>query len=176
MTTKQMVDLARLAEAAGFDRLGISDANIVRIADLPALYSHLGSRGIATWTILQSRAQGERVWGKTGFAALWSAATVKVIGSGIDEAAFAEDISRLIGDHDVPVRTTSHGPGHRSDSITVRRERVLPPDRVRALQKGTAIVFATGCKAAIVRLRPWFDGPDKLAIEQSMSATGGTVE
>jgi type IV secretory pathway TraG/TraD family ATPase VirD4 len=74
------------------------------------LYSHLGSRGIATWTILQSRAQGERVWGKTGFAALWSAATVKMIGSGIDDAGFAEDISRLIGDHDVPVRTTSHSP------------------------------------------------------------------
>jgi Type IV secretory system Conjugative DNA transfer len=97
-------------------------------------------------------------------------------GSGIDDAAFAEDISRLIGDHDVPVRTTSHGPGHRSDSVTVRRERVLPADRVRALQKGTAIVFATGARAALVKLRPWFEGPDKPAIEQSMSATGGAVE
>jgi type IV secretory pathway TraG/TraD family ATPase VirD4 len=146
-------------------------ANIVRIADLPALYSHLGSRGIATWTILQSRAQGERVWGKTGFAALWSAATVKVIGSGIDDANFAEDISRLIGDHDVPVRTSSHGPGHRSDSVTVRRERVLPADRVRALPKGTAIMFATGARAALVKLRPWFEGPDKSAIEIALSTT-----
>ena len=58
-------------------------ANICRIADLPRLYSHLGSRGIVVLTILQSYAQGVGVWGETGMKALWSAATVKVVGAGM---------------------------------------------------------------------------------------------
>ena len=45
-------------------------ANIVKISDLPDLYSHLGSRGIIPVTILQSAEQGERVWGREGFATL----------------------------------------------------------------------------------------------------------
>jgi type IV secretory pathway TraG/TraD family ATPase VirD4 len=36
-------------------------ANVCRIADLPDLYSHLGSRGIIPITILQSYKQGQRV-------------------------------------------------------------------------------------------------------------------
>ena len=45
-------------------------ANICRIADLPELYSHLGSRGMVPVTILQSYQQGVSVWGEPGMAAL----------------------------------------------------------------------------------------------------------
>jgi type IV secretory pathway TraG/TraD family ATPase VirD4 len=43
-------------------------ANVCRIANLPDLYSHLGSRGIIPLTILQSYRQGVRVWGEPGMA------------------------------------------------------------------------------------------------------------
>jgi type IV secretory pathway TraG/TraD family ATPase VirD4 len=49
-------------------------ANICRIADLPELYSHLGSRGMVPVTILQSYQQGVAVWGEPGMAALWGRA------------------------------------------------------------------------------------------------------
>ena len=62
-------------------------ANICRITDLPQLYSHLGSRGIVPLTILQSYSQAVGVWGETGTKALWGAATVKLIGAGIDDPA-----------------------------------------------------------------------------------------
>jgi hypothetical protein len=78
-------------------------ANICKISDLPQLYSHFGSRGILPISILQSYPQGARVWGEQGMAALWSAATIKVIGAGIDDAKLADDLSRLVGEHDVPV-------------------------------------------------------------------------
>ena len=61
-------------------------ANICRIADLPDLYSHLGSRGIIPVTILQSYEQGVTVWGEHGMAALWGAATKKIIGAGVELA------------------------------------------------------------------------------------------
>jgi len=41
-------------------------ANICRIAYLPELYSHLGSRGMVPVTILQSHQQGVAVWGESG--------------------------------------------------------------------------------------------------------------
>jgi type IV secretory pathway TraG/TraD family ATPase VirD4 len=86
-------------------------ANVCRIADLPQLYSHLGSRGVVPLTILQSYAQGEAVWGRSGMRSLWSAATVKLLGAGLDEASFVEDVSRLVGEHDVPNDSWSTGAG-----------------------------------------------------------------
>lgn len=133
-------------------------ANICRIGDLPDLYSHLGSRGVVPLTILQSFRQGVRVWGEAGMDALWSASTVKLIGSGIDDPKFAGDISRLVGDHDVATRSTSHGAGGRSTSTSQRRQAILPPERIRDLPRGRALLLATGMKAAVVKLTPWYEG------------------
>jgi len=134
-------------------------ANICRIADLPQLYSHLGSRGIIPCTILQSYPQGVGVWGETGMKALWSAATVKVIGPGIDDPSFAEDLSRLIGDHDVLVEGGTVSDGRRTRSTSLRQQRILPASVIRALPKGRALVWVTGSKVAMIRTLPWYAGP-----------------
>ncbi len=139
-------------------------ANICRIRDLPEQYSHMGSRSIVPIAILQSYAQGERVWGKAGMKELWGAATVKLIGSGADDADFAEDVSRIVGEHDVDVLSYSRGQGGGSSSTTTRRERILPAAAVRALPKTHAVLLATGIKPAMIRLLPWYDGPRKAAI------------
>jgi hypothetical protein len=134
-------------------------ANVCKIADLPELYSHFGSRGIVPITILQSYRQGVRVWTENGMHALWSAATIKLIGAGLDDARLAEDLSRLIGEHDVTIRTVTYGHRHRGDSLTVRRQRLLGPEDIRALPRGHALLLATGTRAAILRLLPWFESP-----------------
>ncbi|MDF9811832.1 type IV secretory system conjugative DNA transfer family protein [Streptomyces sp. SPB162] len=134
-------------------------ANVCKISDLPDLYSHLGSRGIIPITILQSYRQGQKVWGDTGMDAMWSASTVKVIGSGIDDPDFADKLSRLIGDHDVQTTSTSHSESGKSTSVSMRQERILPADAIRALPKGTALCFATGMRAAMLDLRPWYREP-----------------
>ncbi|MGQ4435326.1 MULTISPECIES: TraM recognition domain-containing protein [unclassified Streptomyces] len=134
-------------------------ANVCKISDLPDLYSHLGSRGIIPITILQSYRQGQKVWGDAGMDAMWSASTVKVIGSGIDDPDFADKLSRLIGDHDVETTSTSHSESGKSTSVSMRQERILPADAIRALPKGTALCFATGMRAALLDLRPWYREP-----------------
>lgn len=134
-------------------------ANVCKISDLPDLYSHLGSRGIIPITILQSYRQGQKVWGDAGMDAMWSASTVKVIGSGIDDPDFADKLSRLIGDHDVETKSTSVSDSGKSTSISMRQERILPADAIRALPKGTALCFATGMRAAMLDLRPWYLEP-----------------
>ncbi|WP_411575006.1 type IV secretory system conjugative DNA transfer family protein [Streptomyces fradiae] len=135
-------------------------ANVCKIADLPDLYSHLGSRGVIPITILQSYRQGVRVWGEAGMDALWSAATIKLVGSGIDDADFADKLSRLVGDHDVRTVSVSTSESGKSTSVSMRQERVLPADAIRALPKGSALLLATGIRPALLDLKPWYREPD----------------
>jgi type IV secretory pathway TraG/TraD family ATPase VirD4 len=150
-------------------------ANICRIADLPQLYSHLGSRGVIPLTILQSHAQGVSVWGETGMRALLGAATVKVVGSGIDDAGFAEDLSRLIGDHDVTTVSLSTGDGRMSRSRSVRQQRILPAASIRALPKGQALVWLTGTKVAMIETLPWYSGPRAAEIAGHVATAEATL-
>ena len=152
-------------------------ANVCRISDLPDLYSHLGSRGVIPITILQSYRQGQRCWGEAGMDALWSAATVKVIGSGIDDADFADRLSRQVGDHDVQTTSVSTSDGGKSTSVSMRTERILPPDAIRALPKGRALLLATGIRVAMLDLRPWYKEPSaKVVGPASARATRAITE
>ncbi|RMI46750.1 type IV secretory system conjugative DNA transfer family protein [Streptomyces triticirhizae] len=151
-------------------------ANICKIADLPDLYSHLGSRGVLPLTILQSYRQGQRVWGEVGMDALWSAATIKIIGAGVDDPDFADKLSRFVGEHEVPTTSRSWGEQGRSTSISTRTERILPPDQIRALPKGQALLLATGLPVALITLTPWYRRPDaeQLAAESAAQTQGIT--
>lgn len=130
-------------------------ANICKIADLPDLYSHFGSRGIIPVTILQSRKQGVGVWGENKFDALWGAATRKIIGAGIDDPNLARDLSTMVGQHDVSVSSVSYAE-RTSESVSLRRQEILSPDAIRAMPRGTALLMATGMKPALVKLKPWY--------------------
>ena len=134
-------------------------ANICRIADLPELYSHLGSRGMVPVTILQSYQQGVAVWGEPGMAALWGASTKKVIGAGIDDPRHARDLATLVGQHDVPVISVSYGDGRASQQVSLRRQEILDAADIRALAPGSALLLATGARPALISLRPWYAGP-----------------
>ncbi|MEE4544043.1 TraM recognition domain-containing protein [Streptomyces sp. V4-01] len=150
-------------------------ANVCKISDLPDLYSHLGSRGIIPITILQSYRQGQKVWGDAGMDAMWSAATIKVIGSGIDDPDFADKLSRLIGDHDVETTSTSTSDSGKSTSVSMRQERILPPDAIRSLAKGSALLFATGLRAAMLTLRPWYTEPGAQDLAAASAAASRAI-
>ena len=165
----------RLAEARG-GRLdpplvAVLDeaASIAPIRDLPKLYAHYGSRGILPLTILQSMEQGEAVWGRTGVWALWGAATIKLVGAGIDSEDVASKISRLIGEQDVAtVSVTSGRTGSRSTSLTSRP--ILTPAQVRALPKNTALLFATGSPVVLLRLDPSYRGKHAAQLDAEAKA------
>jgi type IV secretory pathway TraG/TraD family ATPase VirD4 len=135
-------------------------ANICRIADLPELYSHLGSRGMVPVAILQSYQQGVAVWGEPGMAALWGASTKKVIGAGIDDPRHARDLATLVGQHDVPVISVTYGDGRASRQVSLRRQEILEAADIRALPPGSALLLATGVRPALISLRPWYAGPE----------------
>lgn len=131
-------------------------ANICRIADLPDLYSHLGSRGITPYVILQSYRQGVKAWGEVGMDAMWSAATKKLIGVGLDDAKFAQDVSTLTGAHFIDRGSYSKSKEGYSYSVGEQREQVMDPAEIRAMKKGTALLMSTGMPVAQISLRPWY--------------------
>jgi len=151
-------------------------ANICRIADLPELYSHVGSRGMVPVTILQSYQQGVAVWGEPGMAALWGASTKKVIGAGIDDPRHARDLAMLIGHHDVPVVSVSYGDGRSSQQVSLRRQQILDAADIRALPPGTALLLATGARAALITLRPWYAGPDAPRIAAAIARAEAAMQ
>ncbi|MFI7531500.1 type IV secretory system conjugative DNA transfer family protein [Nocardia salmonicida] len=147
-------------------------ANIVRWPDLPKQYSHFGGRGIVVMTILQSWAQGVRCWGEDGMKALWSAANVKVLGSGLDDANFLRDRSELIGDHYELVSSLSVSQGgHKSTSTSRITERTMTGSDLASLPRGRAVVFTSGRTAVLIKTVPWLDrdyAPEvKAAIKQA---------
>lgn len=150
--------------------LGVLDeaANVCRWRELPNLYSHYGSRGIVLMTILQSWSQGVDVWGESGMKKLWSAANIKVYGGGVSEAAFLEDLSRLLGDYDRLSSSMSVGRGQRTVSHQLQRERILDIAALAALPKGRALVLASGSRPTLITTQPWMTGPHADAVKASI--------
>ncbi|MET8425808.1 TraM recognition domain-containing protein [Nocardia sp. NPDC004860] len=145
-------------------------ANVVRWKDLPKQYSHFGSRGIVVMTVLQSWAQGARCWGPDGMEALWGAANIKVIGSGIDDMTFLQQRSEAIGDYDSISQSVSESKGGKSYSRSLSSSRTFNAHALATLPRGRAILFASGTPAVLLRTVPWWEGPDAAAVERSIEA------
>ncbi|MGY5099480.1 type IV secretory system conjugative DNA transfer family protein [Streptomyces sp. 900105245] len=150
-------------------------ANICRIGDLPDLYSHLGSRGITPYVILQSYRQGVKAWGEVGMDAMWSAATRKLIGVGLDDYTFAQGVSTLVGAHFVDRGSYSKSKDGSSYSISEQREQVMDPAEIRAMKKGTALLMATGMPVAQISLRPWYEEKAMAHIGKQMKAEEAAI-
>ncbi|MFG2821704.1 type IV secretory system conjugative DNA transfer family protein [Kitasatospora sp. NPDC048365] len=150
-------------------------ANICKIADLPDLYSHLGSRGITPYTILQSYRQGVQAWGEVGMDALWGAATKKIVGVGLDDPRFVSDIATLIGNHDITRGSHSKSRDGGSYSVSEHREQILEPAQIRAMRRGTGLLLATGMPVAQIALRPWYEEPTMTHIGPEMAAEEAAI-
>lgn len=133
-------------------------ANICPIPDLPDLMSHLGGRGVIIDVILQSYPQGQRAWGDKGMAAMWSAATLKLVGAGVDDVDFASNISKLIGEWPIWRHSSSFGgsSGH-STSVQAHDRPSMQAAQVRVIKQGEALLLATGIPIVHVTLEAWHE-------------------
>ncbi|MBM6622524.1 TraM recognition domain-containing protein [Micrococcaceae bacterium RIT802] len=144
-------------------------ANVVRWAALPDLFSHYGSRGIIVMAILQSWSQGVELWGEPGMRKIWSASNVVVYGGGVKEDAFLRTLSDLIGDYSYNSVSHSSGRGGSSSSRQEGKERILDVSDLTEMERGRAVVFASGARATLVKTRPWWSTEHKDAVNESIS-------
>jgi hypothetical protein len=150
-------------------------ANICPITNLPDLYSYFGSMSIQVITILQSYKQGVAVWNPAGMDKLWSAATVKLVGAGVHDPEFCENVSRLIGDHDVPTWSDQRGRGGSSSTLSTRRDRILSAADVAAFPKTSAVLISSGRRPTLLRLLPWYTERDADTISEYAAEASAEV-
>lgn len=135
-------------------------ANVCPWKDLPDKYSHYGSKGIIPIAFLQSYSQGEELWGEKGMRKIFSASSVKVIGSGIDEEDFLGKMSSLIGDYTYDTRSDSSSKTGRSSSVNPDggKERIMTVADLSAMPIGRSIVKRSGTPAVMIKTVPWQTG------------------
>ena len=105
---------------------------------------------------LQSLSQARDKWGDHAAGAIWDASIVKVILGGTSSARDLQDLSALIGERDERTETTSVGDyGSRTLQRSTRRVPVMPPETIRTLPFGTALVLLRSAPPLITDLRPW---------------------
>jgi type IV secretion system protein VirD4 len=144
-------------------------ANLCAVPSLPSLMADGGGSGISTLVVIQSLAQARERWGEQAAAAMWDAATLRLILGGSAQPRDLQDLAAVCGDRDDEVRNWSRSPdGGRTLSTSTRRMPILPPDVIRTLPFGTGILLARTAPPILLTMTPWTDRPDADRIHHSI--------
>ncbi|GAA1713411.1 hypothetical protein GCM10009745_72150 [Kribbella yunnanensis] len=144
-------------------------ANLCAVPSLPSLMADGGGTGISTHVVIQSLAQARERWGEQAAAAMWDAATLRLILGGSAQPRDLQDLAAVCGERDEEVRNWSRDPnGARTTSTTTRRLPILPPDIIRTLPFGTGILLARTAPPILLNMTPWTARPDADAIRLSI--------
>ncbi|WP_405065041.1 TraM recognition domain-containing protein [Kribbella sp. NBC_01510] len=144
-------------------------ANLCAVPSLPSLMADGGGSGISTLVVIQSLAQARERWGEQAAAAMWDAATLRLILGGSAQPRDLQDLAAVCGDRDEEIRNWSRGAdGARTISTSTRRIPILPPDVIRTLPFGTGILLARTAPPILLKMVPWTDRPDADQIRDSI--------
>ena len=106
--------------------------------------------------MFETTSQARDKWGDHAAGAIWDASIVKVILGGTSSARDLQDLTALIGERDERTDTVSVGDyGSRSLQRSIRRVPVMPPEIIRRLPFGTALVLLRSAPPLVTDLRPW---------------------
>lgn len=150
--------------------------NLAPLPSLPTLMAEGGGTGITPMPVLQSLAQARERWGDHAATAIWDASIAKIILGGGSNSADLRDLSILIGDRDESTESFSVGDhGSRSSQRSMRRVPIMPPDVIRTLPYGTALVLLRSGRPIVTRMRPWIRRPDARSLRTDRSAAEQTL-
>jgi type IV secretion system protein VirD4 len=132
-------------------------ANIAPLPDLPGYAATARSHAITLVSIWQDLAQLKNLYGSQA-QSLLNNHRAKLFGSGIADVDSLDYLSRLIGEQRHQEKQHSHDleGGRRSVSEHTSFRRVAPPDLLRRVKPGHAVLVCGSELPAHVRLRPWF--------------------
>lgn len=147
-------------------------ANLCAVPSLPSLMADGGGSGISTLVVIQSLAQARDRWGEQAAAAMWDAATLRLILGGSAQTRDLQDLSAVCGERDEELRNWSRGAdGARTISTSTRRIPILPPDVIRTLPFGAGILLARTAPPILLKMTPWTDRADAEQIRESIFET-----
>jgi type IV secretion system protein VirD4 len=134
-------------------------ANLAPVAKLDELAATAAGHGVQLVTVWQDFSQITARFGPRSGTVV-NNHRAKLFLSGIADPTTLEHASALAGDADRPVRTVTRdrqGGGSTSDSLTSRR--LLPPDALRRLSPGDAVLLAGHLPPVRLGIRPWRADP-----------------
>lgn len=129
--------------------------------------------------------QARDKWGDHAAGAIWDASIVKIILGGASSARDLQDLSALIGERDESTDTISIGDyGSRSLQRSTRRVPVMPPETIRTLPFGTALVLLRSAPPLVTDLHAWTSraeaehlGRERALVEAALRrGSGGTPD
>ena len=130
-----------------------------------------GGTGITTMPALQSLSQARAKWGDHAAGAIWDASIVKIVLGGTSSARDLQDLSALIGERDERTDSITVGDyGSRSLQRSTRRVPVMPPETIRTLPFGTALVLLRSAPPVVTDLQPWTDRSDAAQLRAERTA------
>jgi type IV secretion system protein VirD4 len=133
-------------------------AHIAPLAELDALAATCASHGIQLVTIWQDLAQVRGRYG-TRAPTVLNNHRAKLFLPGIADPDTLDYASRLVGDEEVTQPSVTRDPtGRRSTTSTTGPRRLLPPEELRCLPRGQAVLVYGTLPPARLRLRPWWAG------------------
>lgn len=157
-------------------------ANVCPWPDLPAKYSHFGSKGILVASFFQSWSQGAAVFGDAGMKAMWSHTMTAILGAGVTEHGFQSSTKERIGSYLRASKSHSRSSKGGSSSVQGTKDDIVEVSDLSSFGPTRAIIFNTGKRAVIARTVPWFERPYAKAIteakekaEQGAPRTGPVV-
>jgi type IV secretory pathway TraG/TraD family ATPase VirD4 len=162
-------------------------ANVAPIPSLPNLLADGRGQSLTIIPIFQTLAQVRSRYGSEDASTVFSASQIKLILGGSDDADDCRDISGLIGERDDWYATSSRSAhalaidANATTSTSLRKVPILPPDAIRAIPFGSAVMLQSQTEPFPLRMRPWTDRPDasritreQRAVEDAILASGGT--
>jgi type IV secretion system protein VirD4 len=144
--------------------------NLAPLPSLPVLMAEGGGTGLTTMPVLQSMAQARERWGENAATAIWDASIAKIVLGGASGSRDLQDLSTLIGDRDETTDSVTIGErGLRSNQRSTRRVPIMPPDVIRTLPYGTALVLLRSAPPIVTRMREWTARPDAAVLRAEQS-------
>lgn len=151
--------------------------NLAPLPSLPTLMAEGGGTGITTMPVLQSLAQAREKWSENAASAIWDASIVKIILGGASNSRDLGDLSTLIGERDEVTDSTTVGDqGSRSAQRSIRRVPIMPPDTIRTLPFGTALVLLRAAPPIVTRMRTWTQRPDAAQLRTDRTGIEGLLQ
>ena len=145
--------------------------NPAPLPSLPTLMAEGGGTGITTMPVLQSLAQAREKWSENAAGAIWDASIVKIILGGASNSRDLHDLTTLIGERDEITDSTTIGDhGTRSAQRSIRRVPIMPPDTIRTLPFGTALVLLRSAAPIVTRMRLWTTRTDAAQLRADRSS------
>ena len=148
-------------------------ANIAPLRDLGKIASTGAGQGIQLVTVFQDMAQVNAVYGRDIAPTIASNHRAKILLRGISDADTLDYAARLLGDEPVTNRSTTTSPrGERATTESTHYRTLLPPNALRQMRQGEALLVYGAIPPARITLRPWFRDRALRALAEPMGGSG----